>query len=750
MSNIEEKSFGGTIMKKVLIIFTTILFLFSAAHAMDNIEKLRMLKKLKDVSFSSIALENERDQKIAEISSTKKGEFETTEMYNKRMQNVAKEKEDIKTEYAQKIDFALRKFNERKQELEQEIQQLLNESKETVTSSFTVNSFDADKQQFKINVSKEGKNYSIYIPIALAKQFKDDANLLIAKGIRKLNIYEIWDYYNWQIDYNNQSFAFGKQTKEVDPVYVKAKPTEPPDLKVVSVDFKDNNNDMFLEGDEYGTLTIKIKNFGKGSAVGISANLKPAENYSFLEHRNQRFVSEIKPGEVDEIEFNIYANKSTPTQDCRYTITFDESNGFFPDPVTCSFQTKQLEPPMFFVEKGIEDASGNYSIEQQEIVKVTIRLANSGGAGKDVTLNIKNTSSDVFFTGGSKTRFTWEKIDKGDYKDVSFEFYTNKKIMDVIPLSVVVSAEDYTREFPLNLKIKQKEMSPQEFAFTGKEGEEKEYNIPGLVIDIEQDIPQTAKENKYAVAVVIGNRNYNKSTVPAVEFANRDAAYMKKYLTNTFGYREGNIICVNDATQGDFTSIFGTKDNYKGKLHNYIKPGQSDIFIYYSGHGAPDLQSKHGYFVPVDCDPSLVALNGYSLDTFYNNLSKLDYSSLTVVIDACFSGSSEKGMLINDISPVFIDVKNPVVSIKNTTVFTSATGEQVSSWYREKKHSLFSYYFMKGLQGNADANNDKKLTVEEMQIYIDDNVPYQARRQKNLEQTPQVIGDVNKVIVEYE
>jgi len=196
-------------MKKVLIIFTTILFLFSAAHAMDNIEKLRMLKKLKDVSFSSKALEEERDRKIAEVSHVKKGEFETTEMFNKRVANIEREREDIKTEYAQKIDFAQRKFNERKQELEQEIQQLLSETKETVTSSITVGSYDADKQEFSIYVSKEGKNYSIYVPIALAKQFKDDANLLTAKGIRKLNIDETWYYYNWQIDYNNQSFAFG-------------------------------------------------------------------------------------------------------------------------------------------------------------------------------------------------------------------------------------------------------------------------------------------------------------------------------------------------------------------------------------------------------------------------------------------------------------------------------------------------------------------------------------------------------------
>jgi hypothetical protein len=273
--------------------------------------------------------------------------------------------------------------------------------------------------------------------------------------------------------------------------------------------------------------------------------------------------------------------------------------------------------------------------------------------------------------------------------------------------------------------------------------------VTEFAIDIEKNIVKTDMYNPNAIAVVIGNRNYKKKDIPPVEFANRDANFVKEYLINTLGYREGNIIYVNDASQADFNSIFGTDKNHKGKLYNYVKSGKSDVFVYYSGHGAPDPESKNGYFVPVDCDPSLVALNGYLLNTFYKNISKIDYKSLTVVIDACFSGSSEGGMLLHDISPVFIKVENPVTAKENSAIFTSATGEQVSSWYPEKKHSLFTYYFLKALQGEADKNNDKQLTIGEIKDYIDDKVPYKARRLNNREQTPQAIGNVNKVIVEY-
>ena len=275
------------------------------------------------------------------------------------------------------------------------------------------------------------------------------------------------------------------------------------------------------------------------------------------------------------------------------------------------------------------------------------------------------------------------------------------------------------------------------------------WNISEFNIDIRKNIPKTKKENKDAIAVVIGNKEYKKKEIPFVEYAINDASLMKEYLINTLGYSPDNILYYENATQSDLYSLFGSKDNYKGKLYNYVKESKSDVFIYYSGHGAPDIESRQGYFVPVDCDPSLVALNGYSLNTFYENLSKIKYKSLTVVIDACFSGLSEKGSLLKNVSPIYVSVENPVISNENTIVFTSTGGDQVSSWYPEKKHSLFTYYFLKGLKGEANLDNNDVLNVGELKNYLIDNVPYMSRRLNNREQTPLIIGEDKITIVKY-
>jgi len=288
---------------------------------------------------------------------------------------------------------------------------------------------------------------------------------------------------------------------------------------------------------------------------------------------------------------------------------------------------------------------------------------------------------------------------------------------------------------------------PLSFSASGKSG--KGSLFVSKSADVDRKIPRAQLENKYGIAVIIGNQNYKSKDVPNVDYAVSDARIVKKYAQKSLGFRPGNIIYLENATQAQFNSVFGVKDDCKARLHSYLRKNKSDVFIYYSGHGAPDVKTKTGYFVPVDCDPSTVRFNGYSLKTFYDNLAKLPARSITVVLDTCFSGGSEKGMLLKHASPVFIDVKNPLLIMKNACVLTSSTGDQISSWYPAKKHGLYTYYFLKGLQGEADANKDGKVTGSELHNYLTDEVSYMARRLHMREQHPQIMGSKKAVIVKY-
>jgi len=208
---------------------------------------------------------------------------------------------------------------------------------------------------------------------------------------------------------------------------------------------------------------------------------------------------------------------------------------------------------------------------------------------------------------------------------------------------------------------------------------------------------------------------------------------VKEYLIKAFGYREGNIIFRTNATKGTFENIFGSVSDYRGRLNDYITPGKSDIFVYYSGHGAPSLETRRGYILPVDGNPNNVSISGYPLELLYGNLAKLQARSITVVTDACFSG----GRLFKKSSPVGIIVANPLVKLEKTLIINASSGTQLSSWYPEKGHGLFTYYFLLGLTGASNSNFDDQITFSELSSYIQEKVPYMARYLHNgRKQTP--------------
>lgn len=175
--------------------------------------------------------------------------------------------------------------------------------------------------------------------------------------------------------------------------------------------------------------------------------------------------------------------------------------------------------------------------------------------------------------------------------------------------------------------------------------------------DVDIDIPNTKTKNPDAIAVIIGNRDYTDKDIPSVDFAINDAEVLKKYLINVLGYKEGNIIFETNASKGRFENIFGTKEDFKGRLYEYLKKGRSDIFVYYAGHGAPDPDTKQGYFIPSDVDSKKIK-NGYPLRLLYENVTKIakemNTPNIYIVIDSCFSGATEKGSLLKNVSPIGI------------------------------------------------------------------------------------------------
>ena len=240
------------------------------------------------------------------------------------------------------------------------------------------------------------------------------------------------------------------------------------------------------------------------------------------------------------------------------------------------------------------------------------------------------------------------------------------------------------------------------------------------------------------IAVIIGNANYKKmgKDIPNVNPAYADAAGIKQYFMQAKGIKEGNIIYLKDATGSQLASVFGNDKSFKGKLFNYIKPKKSNVYIYYAGHGAPGEEGD-AYLVPTDTDSQTIQFTGYQLSTLYSNLGKLSAKSVTVILEACFSGVSQSGSLISKASPIIITPKKTMIPA-NVKVIAAGSERQMASWEQDSSHSLFTKYFLKAMSGEGDSNKDGKVSDAELKEYLSDTMTYYARRYYGRDQKVQI------------
>ena len=252
-------------------------------------------------------------------------------------------------------------------------------------------------------------------------------------------------------------------------------------------------------------------------------------------------------------------------------------------------------------------------------------------------------------------------------------------------------------------------------------------SAPAAHSDVDE-VPSAAEgSRRQAYAVVIGVGKY-RMKLPAADYADADARLFSKYLTRVLGYQESNVATlVNDeATKGDFEKYL------EQWLPNRVEQ-DAEVFVYYSGHGAPNPETGEAYLVPYDGDPTYLKQTGYPLKSLYAALGKLPTSNVTVVLDSCFSGAGGRSVLAQGARPL-ITVRLGGTIPPNVTVLSASAGDQISHGYDDQGHGLFTYFLLKGIKERAGAGSvDMKKVFDAAAPRVADV----ARRDYNSDQVPQ-------------
>lgn len=239
------------------------------------------------------------------------------------------------------------------------------------------------------------------------------------------------------------------------------------------------------------------------------------------------------------------------------------------------------------------------------------------------------------------------------------------------------------------------------------------------------DVPPARAARPKAYAVVIGVAKYRRK-LPAADFADDDARLVARYLRSAWGYQDANVAeLINDeASKGDFEKYF------EKWLPNHVEPG-SEVFVYYSGHGAPNPKTGDAYLVPFDADPTYIDETGYSVKRMYERLGRLPAAKVAVVMDSCFSGAGGRSVIAAGARPL-VTLAQADVPAKITALSASAA-DQISNSYQAQGHGLFTYYFLKGIKQKGD---DLRGVFD----YLKPEVSGYARRELNADQEPQWRG----------
>ena len=242
-------------------------------------------------------------------------------------------------------------------------------------------------------------------------------------------------------------------------------------------------------------------------------------------------------------------------------------------------------------------------------------------------------------------------------------------------------------------------------------------------------------------AVIVGISSYGDEAVPALRFAHRDAEALSAFLLSEGaglgGYDPEKVVLL--------TNEQATFRNIRTALRGFLTSATEDdqIVFYFAGHGVRDPARPDEYYL-LTHDTELDNLAGTALpmSDLEQALGNLRYRDLVLIADACHSG--EMGVQVafrdafgyNDINDIFRERFRE--SRGGEVVFTAGEGRDLSQEGERwgGGHGVFTYYLLKGLEGEADVNGDGIVELGEVLEYVRD----QVRRDTGGVQNPAIAG----------
>jgi hypothetical protein len=256
------------------------------------------------------------------------------------------------------------------------------------------------------------------------------------------------------------------------------------------------------------------------------------------------------------------------------------------------------------------------------------------------------------------------------------------------------------------------------------------------------------KGNIYVVC--IGIDKYQDQSIPHLKYAVADARSVAECFEQHLGVPAANTYLFTDeeATLQNIKDVLGVKVRQRA--------GKNDtVIIYFSGHGAPeadphspDQDGVAKYLLPVNAERDSLFSTALAMEEVRTIFRRLISDRVIFIADSCYSGAAG-GRTLMPTGTDFrsINQDNLLARLRDTgigrVIMTASRGSEVSQEKDELGHGVFTYYLLRGLQGEADKNHTGIVTVSELYEYVTAQVPQATQNtQTPLMSADEVAGEI--------
>lgn len=508
-------------------------------------------------------------------------------------------------------------------------------------------------------------------------------------------------------------------------------PSQPPllTLQEGTLVFIDATHNDAINATEQCTIQFKIQNNGKGAANNCEAKVKLSGTTSGISVQTVKLPT-IAVGQTYEVVIPVTTNINTQDGKVTFSIEVFEPNGWGIAPFDLSVNTKAFDAPLLqVVDYNITSSSGK--IRKMEPFTLSFNVQNvKYGDAENVKVKV-NLPSNVYIMDG-QAELSFSRIKSGEAKTVQIVLAANNNYPNAnIPITIDIK-EKYGRfaeNRSLDIALNQTTSTVIDIAGTREEQKRGEIKLATMSSDIDRNIPKSQIQNNNTIALVIANERYNN--MPNVPYALNDGNIFKEYCLKTLGIPEENILYQSNATLNGIRQKLDLLQK-KAQARSNAKR-ETNIIVYYTGHGVPDNNSRSAYLMPTDGYEENIS-TGYKLDDLYQQLGQLPAKTITVFLDACFSGVNRNDEALAQHKGARLVAKSGMPT-GNMVVFAASQGNQTAFVNEKEQHGLFTYYILKKLQ---DSKGD--VSLNELANYLTSEVNLKSLDIHEKEQIPSIIA----------